>query len=143
MPILVNIFTLKKILTSISINDIFTPLDFYNFLQLVRLFSFLTFFTSSSIILPFNLLSNTAIFRPKSTINWGQLCTCKLYTGFYKNSFRNQYWKSGSLAVTTRFNLRCYWASSKSQTIKVNLSNGLHWPWLMDGTEIVRWFTCN
>ena len=102
---------------------------------------------SSWIILPSNLLANTAIFRPKSTINWGQLCTCKLYTGFglkvYKNRFRNQYWKSGSLAVTTRFNLRCYWASSKSQTIKVNLSNGLHWPWLMDGTEIVRWFTCN
>ena len=66
-----------------------------------------------------------------------------LYTGLYKNRSRNQCWKSGSLAVTTRFNLRCYWASSKSQTIKVNLSNGLHWPWLMDGTEIVRWFTCN
>ena len=143
MPILVNIFTLKKSwppyqslifshrLISVIFCGIFNYFPFWLFsLQIQSSYHPTSY--------PIQLFLD-----PKSTINWGQLCTCKLYTGLHKNRFRNQYWKSGSLAVTTRFNLRCYWASSKSQTIKVNLSNGLHWPWLMDGTEIVRWFTCN
>ena len=130
-------------MASISIIDIFTPFDFYNFLRHVRLFSFWFFslqvkssYHPTSYPIQLFLDQNQQLIR----VNYVHVA---LYSCLYKNRFRNQYWKSGSLAVTTRFNLRCYWAYSKSQTIKVNLSNGLHWPWLMDGTEIVRWFTCN